>query len=108
MKVLLVSLPEPEGHHVFCFVDSLAHFRADHGIELHLAYAEHQRSDRLQALVDFIRTQGGKPIDLSVNGRLSLSDVRGLRALRAFVKEIRPNIIHSHGAKAGLFAPPFQ
>lgn len=102
MKALLVS--ETGTDHVFGFVESLAHFLADNDIEVHYAHTEQSDNDRLQPFVDFVRSQGGKTLNLAAGNRPALFDFRATRDLRAFVGYVRPDVIHSHGSKAGMLA----
>ncbi|HEY8993050.1 MAG TPA: glycosyltransferase [Lacunisphaera sp.] len=101
MKALLVS--EAGMDPVLGFVEPFVHFLADQGIEVHYAYGG-QGNDRLQSLVDFVHSRGGKTLNLAIGNRPALLDFRALRDLRAFVGYVRPDVIHSHGAKAGVLA----
>jgi glycosyltransferase involved in cell wall biosynthesis len=102
MKVLLVSEPGVDG--VFRFVESLAHFLVAHRVEVHFAYSDRRGSDRLQQLVEFVRTQGGTTFNLATGNGPALADIRAFRGLRAMVRAVQPDIIHSHSSKAGVLA----
>jgi glycosyltransferase involved in cell wall biosynthesis len=102
MKVLLVSEPGVDG--VFRFVESLTHFLADQGVEIHYAYSDRRGSDRLETLVEFVRSRGGETFNLATGSLPSPSDIRAFTGLRAFVQKVQPDIIHSHSSKAGVLA----
>ena len=102
MKVLLVSEPGVDG--VFRFVESLTHFLADQGVEIHYAYSNRRGCDRLQTLVDFVRQRGGETFNLATSSLPSLSDIAAFNGLRALVQKVQPDVIHSHSSKAGVLA----
>ncbi len=102
MKVLLVSEPGVDG--VFRFVEALAHYLADHGVEIHYAYSDRRGSDRLQALVDFVRRRGGETFNLATGSLPALADIAAFNGLRALVRRVQPDVIHSHSSKAGVLA----
>lgn len=102
MTVLLVSEPGADG--VFRYVESLAHFLAGHDLRVHLAYSDRRGSEALQELVDYVRQQGGETLNLAVANRPGPSDLRAWFALRALVRRVRPDVIHSHSSKAGVLA----
>ncbi len=102
MKILLVTEPGVNG--VFRYVEALADFLLGSRQEVHLAYSDRRGSDRLGALVERVGRQGGHTINLRTANRPALADLRALRVLRALAAEVRPDIVHSHSAKAGALA----
>jgi glycosyltransferase involved in cell wall biosynthesis len=102
MKVLLVSEPGVDG--VFRFVESLAHFLIAQRVAVHFAYSDRRGSDRLKELVEFVHAQGGTTLNLATGNGPSFSDLRAFRGLRAMVRTLQPDIIHSHSSKAGVLA----
>jgi glycosyltransferase involved in cell wall biosynthesis len=102
MKILLVTEPGVNG--VFRYVEALADFLIGQQQEVHLAYSDRRGSDRLVALVARIEHHGGRTVNLRTANRPEVADVRALRALRALAAEVRPDVIHSHSAKAGALA----
>lgn len=102
MKVLLVSEPGENG--VFRYVEALADFLLEHHVSVHLAYSDRRASAALHDLVARVEAAGGRTLNLRTSNRPAPEDLRALRALRAFVRQIRPDIIHSHSSKAGALS----
>ncbi len=102
MKVLVVSEPGVDG--VFRYVETLCHFLHAQGVEVHLAYSDRRGSERLQQLVAWVEQQGGRTVNLRTANRPAWSDVTAFWALRRLVREVRPDVIHSHSSKAGFLA----
>lgn len=107
MNVLLVSEPGIDG--VFRYVENLAHHLLREGLSVHLAYSDVRGGDALRRLVAHVGSRGGRTLNLRTGNKPALSDLRSLLALRGLVREIRPDLIHAHSAKAGALvrALPF-
>jgi glycosyltransferase involved in cell wall biosynthesis len=82
----------------------LCHFLVDRGVRVHFAYSDRRGSEQLQTLAAWIEECGGRTLNLGVANRPELRDFTALRALRRLVEEVRPDVIHSHSAKAGFLA----
>lgn len=102
MNVLLVSEPGIDG--VFRYVENLAHHLLDQGSTVHLAYSDVRGGEALQDLVDHVEDSGGRTLNLRTSNHPCLNDVRALFSLRKLVRELQPDVIHSHSAKAGALA----
>lgn len=102
MNVLLVSEPGVNG--VFRYVEALAAFLIEEGVTVHLAYSDIRGSDSLRELVARIEKNGGVTLNLNTPNAPALTDIAALRALRALVKQVKPDVIHSHSSKAGALA----
>jgi len=102
MKVLVVSEPGVDG--VFRYVETLCHFLHDQGVEVHLAYSDRRGSERLTQLVAWVEQRGGRAVNLRTANRPAWSDFGAFRALLRLVREVRPDVIHSHSSKAGFLA----
>ncbi len=102
MKILLVTEPGMDG--VFRYVEALASFLIAQNDEVHLAYSDRRACEALGDLVARIERQGGRTFNLRTGSRPALSDFAALRGLGALVREVRPEIIHSHSSKAGALA----
>jgi glycosyltransferase involved in cell wall biosynthesis len=102
MTVLIISEPGQDG--VFCFVDTLIRFLVGRGIQVHLAYSDRRSCDRLADLVGFVRQNDGLTLNLDIDNRPTLADVRALGRLRLLAGTVRPDLIHSHSSKAGALA----
>lgn len=100
MNVLVVSEPGVDG--VFRYVDTLCHFLWRQGVGVHLAYSSRRGSDRLLELVAEVEARGGRTLNLGTANRPENADARAFRALWRLVREVRPEVIHSHSAKAGF------
>ncbi len=99
MNVLLVSEPGVDG--VFRYVESLAHHLLRQGVTVHLAYSDVRGGEALRRLVSHVEQEGGRTLNLRTGNSPRPGDLRCLFALRAFVREARPDLIHAHSAKAG-------
>lgn len=102
MNVLLVSEPGENG--VFRYVDGLARFLVDHGVQVHLAYSDRRSGSQLPELVEFVHEHGGATLNLATGNAPALSDVPAFCSLLALVRRVRPDVIHSHSSKAGVLA----
>ncbi len=102
MNILLVSEPGVDG--VFRYVESLAHHLLGEGVSVHLAYSDVRGGDALRRLVAHVEDRGGRTLNLRIGNRPGPSDLRALLALRGLVREVRPDLIHAHSAKAGALA----
>lgn len=100
MNVLVVSEPGVDG--VFRYVDMLCHFLWREGIGVHLAYSDRRGSDRLRDLVAEVEARGGRTLNLRTANRPAPADARALYSLFRLVREVRPDVIHSHSSKAGF------
>ena len=99
MTVLVISEPGIDG--VFRYVEGLVDHLLGHGIAVHLAYSDVRSGEALRRLVARVENEGGRALNLRVGNRPCLDDLRALISLRAFVREIRPDLVHCHSAKAG-------
>jgi glycosyltransferase involved in cell wall biosynthesis len=102
MKVLVVSEPGVDG--VFRYVEMLCEFLARQGFGVHLAYSDRRGSDRLPRLVAAVEERGGRTLNLRTANRPSLADIGAFWSLARLVREVRPDVIHSHSSKAGFLA----
>lgn len=102
MNVLLVTEPGVDG--VFRYVEALAHHLIEQGHEVHLAYSAQRGSDHLVALVAFVQQHGGRTVNLDTGNRPALRDFKAGWRLFQLVREVRPDLIHSHSSKAGGLA----
>lgn len=102
MKVLIVSEPGVDG--VFRYVEMLCHFLIDEGVEVHLAYSDRRGSDRLPVLVERVKRNGGRTVNLHTANRPAFSDWGAFRSLLGLARAVRPDVIHSHSSKAGFLA----
>jgi glycosyltransferase involved in cell wall biosynthesis len=102
VNILLVSEPGIDG--VFRYVENLAHHLLREGATVHLAYSDVRGGEALRRLVARIEAEGGRTFNLRTGNRPCVSDLRALFGLRALVREVRPDLIHAHSAKAGALA----
>ncbi|MBW8782546.1 MAG: glycosyltransferase [Verrucomicrobia bacterium] len=102
MKVVIVSEPGVDG--VFRCVEALVHFLLGQGMEVHLAYSDRRGSPQLLELVATVERAGGRTVNLRTGNRPALSDFRAFWALARLVRQVKPDIIHSHSSKAGALA----
>lgn len=102
MNILLVTEPGVNG--VFRYVEALAGHLLASGHSVHLAYSDRRGSEALFRLVARIEGQGGRTLNLRVSNRPSAADLVALRSLRSFVRDLAPDLIHAHSAKAGVLA----
>lgn len=102
MNILIVSEPGVDG--VFRYVESFVNHLLSAGVSVHLAYSDIRGGEALRRLVARVEREGGRALNLRVGNRPCLGDARALFALRAFVREIRPDVVHCHSAKAGALA----
>lgn len=102
MNVVIVSEPGVDG--VFRYVEGSVHHLLSAGVRVHLAYSDIRGGESLSRLVAQVEHQGGLTLNLRVGNRPCLGDLRAFFALRAFVREIRPDVVHCHSAKAGVLA----
>ncbi|MEO0055760.1 MAG: hypothetical protein RLZZ50_1707 [Verrucomicrobiota bacterium] len=102
MNVVIVSEPGVDG--VFRYVEGSVHHLLSSGARVHLAYSDVRGGEPLRRLVERVGREGGRTLNLRVGNRPCLGDARALLALRAFVREIRPDVVHCHSAKAGVLA----
>ncbi|HVU34123.1 MAG TPA: glycosyltransferase family 4 protein [Opitutaceae bacterium] len=102
MQTLIVSEPGVDG--VFRYVEMLCQHLTARGVDVHLAYSDRRSSDRLLDLVAAIEARGGRTLNLRTSNRPAWSDVAAFIALRRLVREVRPDVIHSHSSKAGFLA----
>jgi glycosyltransferase involved in cell wall biosynthesis len=99
VNVLLVSEPGIDG--VFRYVENLAHHLLRERVRVHLAYSDVRSGEALRRLVARIEQEGGRTLNLRTGNRPSLGDLRSLAALRRLVRDLQPDLIHAHSAKAG-------
>lgn len=99
MNALIVSEPGIDG--VFRYVETLVHHLLSRNICVHFAYSDVRAGESLHRLVARVEREGGRTLNLRTGNRPCLGDLRALLALRGFVREVRPDIIHCHSAKAG-------
>lgn len=102
MNVLIVSEPGVDG--VFRYVESFINHLLAHRIHVDFAYSDVRGGDALRHLVTRVEREGGRTLNLRIGNRPCLADARALFALRDFVREIHPDLIHGHSAKAGALA----
>lgn len=102
MKILLVI--EPGANGAFRIMEDLADYLMRGGHAVHLAYSDLRAGERLGRLVERIERQGGRTLNLRVANRPCLDDLRAFFALRSLARAVRPDVIHSHSAKAGALA----
>ena len=102
MNIVIVSEPGVDG--VFRYVEGSIHHLLSAGVRVHLAYSDVRAGEALRRLVARVDREGGRTLNLRVGNRPCLGDARALLALRAFVREIRPDVVHCHSAKAGALA----
>ena len=101
-RILLVVEPGVDG--VFRHVEALVHFLLPQGFEVDLAYSDVRKSDRLAVLVEHVLAKGGRVLNLRVGNSPGPGDLRAFLALRGFVRERKPAVIHAHSSKAGGLA----
>ena len=101
-RILLVVEPGVDG--VFRHVEALVHFLLPLGFEVDLAYSDVRKSDRLAVLVEHVLAKGGRVLNLRVGNSPGPGDLRAFLALRGFVRERKPAVIHAHSSKAGGLA----
>lgn len=99
MKILLVSEPGENG--VFRHVEDLADHLIAIGHSVSLAYSDVRGSDRLCLLVKRIEQSGGLTVNLRIANQPQLADFRALNRLWQLYRTFKPDIVHSHSAKAG-------
>ena len=99
MNVLIVSEPGIDG--VFRYVEGLVGHLLARDVCVHFAYSDVRAGEDLHRLAARVEREGGRTLNLRVGNRPSLDDARALLALRSFVREVRPDLIHCHSAKAG-------
>jgi len=99
MRVLTVSEPGLDG--VFRHVEALVHYLIDQGVEVDLAWSSVRPSDELFALVEFVRANGGRDIDLHVGPRPGPADALALARLWTLIHRRQPDVVHAHSSKAG-------
>jgi glycosyltransferase involved in cell wall biosynthesis len=104
MRVLMVSEPGVDG--VFRYVEGLCRHLLEQGVEVHLAYSDRRRSDRLDELVAEVGRRGGATLNLRTGNVPAPADGRALAALARLARGVRPDVIHSHSSKAGALARP--
>jgi glycosyltransferase involved in cell wall biosynthesis len=102
MNVLIVSEPGIDG--VFRYIENFVHHLLAHRIGVHFAYSDVRGGDALRQLVARVEQEGGRTLNLRVGNRPHPGDLRALLALRDLVREVRPDVIHAHSAKAGVLA----
>ncbi len=102
MTILVVSEPGMDG--VFRYVEGLVHHLLSRDIVVHLAYSDVRAGEGLQRLVTRVENEGGRTLNLRVGNRPGREDLRALFALRSFVRQVRPDLVHCHSAKAGALA----
>lgn len=102
MNVVIVSEPGVDG--VFRYVEGFVHHLLSAGVGVHLAYSDARAGESLRRLVARVEREGGRTLNLRVDNRPCPGDARALLALRAFVREVRPDLVHCHSAKAGALA----
>jgi Glycosyltransferase len=102
MNVLIVSEPGVDG--VFRYVERLVDHLLGRDVRVHLAYSDSRAGEALARFVDRVEDAGGRTLNLRVGNRPCLDDLRALLALRTFVRDLRPDLIHCHSAKAGALA----
>lgn len=102
MNVLIVSEPGIDG--VFRYVENLVNYLLRQNIGVHLAYSDVRAGSGLRHLVERVESEGGRTLNLRTGNRPCFRDARALLALAGLVREIRPDLIHCHSAKAGALA----
>src|SRR5205085_44806 len=71
------------------------------GVQVDLAYSDRSACDQLYVLVDRVAAAGGGTLNLQVGNQPGPADVPALLALRRFIRERAPDVIHAHSSKAG-------
>jgi glycosyltransferase involved in cell wall biosynthesis len=99
MNILLVSEPGVDG--VFRYVENLVQHLLARGLRVHLAYSDRRGGEALQHLVALVEREGGRTLNLRVDQHPGPADFAALLSLRSLVRELRPDLIHAHSAKAG-------
>lgn len=100
MNVLVVSEPGVDG--VFRYVEMLCGYLWENGVAVHFAYSDRRGSDRLWELVASVESHGGRTLNLKTANRPEPADAAAFRALWRLAREVRPDVVHSHSAKAGF------
>jgi glycosyltransferase involved in cell wall biosynthesis len=101
MRVLIVS--EPGEYGVFYFVDDLIHYLTEQGVHIDFAYSSVRSGSALKGLVNFVEQNGGKTLNLQITHAPQPRDVSAFIRLRDFVRRRKPDVIHGHSSKAGVF-----
>jgi len=99
MNILLVSQPARDG--VLRHVAALVDFLLSQGDHVHLAYSDFDASEHCHALIERVRAAGGRLVNLGVRNAPQPRDIQAAALLRAFIRKVRPDIIHAHSSKAG-------
>ena len=99
MTVLVISEPGIDG--VFRYVEGLINHLLAHDITVHFAYSDVRSGEALRRLVTRVENEGGRTLNLRVGSRPCFDDLRALVSLRTLVRQVRPDLIHCHSAKAG-------
>lgn len=100
MNVLLVVEPGVDG--VFRHVEGLCRFLFSRKVTVHLAFSSKRGSEGLAALVESVRQQGGRTLDLKIGNAPCPSDLKAFLNLRKLARTVRPDVIHAHSSKAGV------
>ena len=102
MTILIISEPGVDG--VFRYVEGLVNHLLSRAVTVHFAYSDVRSGEALRRLVERVEAEGGRTLNLRVGNRPCVGDLRALFSLRTFVREVRPDLVHCHSAKAGALA----
>ena len=102
LTVLVVVEPGLDG--VFRHVEGLVDFLLKQGTRVHLAYSSRRSGGAMLQLVERVRATGAQVMDMRVSNIPQLGDVFAFVRLMAFVRRLRPDVIHAHSSKAGALA----
>jgi len=99
-RILIVVEPGLDG--VFRHVEGLVSYLLERSVEVHLVYSTRRCGAAMLALVDRVSASGGEVMDLRVSNFPTLADLVAIYRLVAFVRRVRPDVIHAHSSKAGV------
>ena len=102
LKVLVVVEPGSAG--TFGHVEGLVHFLIERNQRVFLAYSDKRTGPTLPALVEYVKSRGGKCLNLNVGNAPCWGDLSAFIRLRNFAREFQPDVVHSHSSKAGVLA----
>jgi len=74
----------------------------ENGVAVHFAYSDRRGSDPLWDLVARVEAHGGRTLNLKTANRPEPADAAAFRALWHLARDVRPDVVHSHSAKAGF------
>lgn len=102
LSILLVVEPGLDG--VFRHVEGLVDFLLQRDMRVHLAYSSRRSGVGMLQLVERVRAASGETLDLGIANIPQPADVIAFVRLAAFIRHLKPDVVHAHSSKAGVLA----